>query len=107
MFTMDRFSPVSIKTPEFSHRTEIILLFFKERRTVDIVKVSGVSIWLSIYFLQEDKRDEMYINIVDNEELMKSSPSRGFRSTTVYFLFISNPLQQKINFYVSITIGFT
>lgn len=64
--------------------------------------MSGASIWLSIYFLQEDKRDETYINIVDNEELMKSSPSRGFRSTTVYFLFISNPLQQKINFYISI-----
>lgn len=85
----------------------IFIRIFTERRTVDIVKVSGVSIWLSIYFLQEDKRDEMYINIVDNEELMKSSPSRGFRSTTVYFLFISNPLQQKINFYLSITIGFT
>lgn len=57
------------------------------------------------FFLQEDKRDETCFNIVDNEGLMKFSPSRGFRSTTMYLLFISNPLQQKINFYVSITIS--
>lgn len=64
-----------------------------------------MAFYFFFFFLQEDKRDETCFNIVDNEGLMKFSPSRGFRSTTMYLLFISNPLQQKINFYVSITIS--
>lgn len=53
-----------------------------------------------LFVVQQGKRDELYINIADNEGLMKSSPSRGFRSTTAYLLFISNPLQLKLFSYL-------
>lgn len=43
------------------------------------------------------KRNESYSNIADYEGLMKLSPSRGFRSTTVYPLFTSNPPQLRIS----------
>ena len=45
--------------------------------------------------VQCEERDESYSNIAGHEGLMKFSPSRGFRSTTVHPSLISNPPQLK------------
>lgn len=48
--------------------------------------------------IQCEERDESY-SIAGHEGLMKFSPSRGFRSTTVQPSLVSNPPQLKFFYY--------